>query len=112
MHFCCNSLVDFSVFGKVKNCEEKAVTSDSTTKQCTIMDEECCNNRTFLKEGDKNIKKASFELEKETIVFLNVFIQSYVNLFEGLEENIIPFKQYTPPLISKDLSVLHETFLI
>jgi len=112
MHFCCNKLVDSSVFGKAKSCEEKVETSDSTTKQCTIMDEECCNNLTFFKEGDKNIKKASFELEKETIVFLNVFIHSYVNLFEGLEENIIPFKQYTPPLISKDLSVLHETFLI
>jgi hypothetical protein len=112
MHFCCNKLVDSSVFGKAKKCEEKVQIPDSNTKQCVISDTDCCSDQTFFKKRDENIKNVPFEFEKESIAFLNVFNPSYVNLFEGLEKNIVPFKQYRPPLLSKDIQVLHETFLI
>ena len=39
-------------------------------------------------------------------------VYSYINLFEGLEKNIVPFKNYSPPLIVTDIQVLDQVFLI
>jgi|TARA_R100001530_G_scaffold45939_2_gene34561 hypothetical protein len=113
MHFCCNKLVDMSLIGKAKVCAEKVQKKDSPLKQCTTLQEkDCCSNESFVKTGNDTIKKANTKLEAETVIFLNTFFYAYVNLFEGLEENIVPFKQYRPPLISKDIQTFYETYLI
>ncbi|WP_338359237.1 HYC_CC_PP family protein [Yeosuana marina] len=113
MHFCCDKLVDMAILGKAKVCTEKIQKKKETSKQCTTLQEkDCCSNQSFVKTGDYTIKKANTKLEAETIIFLNTFFYVYVNLFEGLDKNIAPFKQYRPPLLFKDVQVLHETFLI
>ncbi len=113
MHFCCNQLVDIAVWNKAKTCTEKVQQKDSPLKQCTTLQEkDCCSNESFVKTGNDTIKKANTKLEAETVIFLNTFFYVYVNLFEGLEKNIVPFKQYRPPLISKDIQTLYETYLI
>ncbi len=100
-------------FSKAESCLETAQKKDLNTKQCTSLQEkDCCSNQTLVKTGDDTIKKAQTQLEYEDILFLNTFFYTYLNLFEGLEKNIIPFKQYRPPLLSKDIQVLHETYLI
>lgn len=113
MHFCCKQLVDIAVWNKAKTCTEKVQKKDSPLKQCTTLQEkDCCSNQTVVKTGDDTIKKAQTQLEYKNIIFLNTFYYTYLNLFEGLEENIVPFKQYRPPLISKDIQTLYETYLI
>ena len=85
----------------------------SPFKQCTsIQEKDCCNNQTFVKEGNDIFKKSTNILEVDTLVFLNTFIYTYINLFEGLDKNVVPFKQYRPPLLAKDILILNETFLI
>ena len=102
-----------SILGKAKVCKDKVQKKDNPSKQCTsIQEKDCCNNQTFAKEGNDTLKKSSIEFETETIVFLNTFFYTYINLFEGLEENIVPFYDYRPPLLSKDIQVLYETYLI
>ena len=61
---------------------------------------------------DDTFKKANTISEIETLVFLNNFVYSYINLFEGLEKNTVSFKAYRPPLLSTDLVILNESFLI
>lgn len=113
MHFCCNKLVDMAFFSKAKSCMEIAQKKDDNSKQCTtIQEKDCCDNQTIVKEGDDTFKKSNTVLETETIVFLNTFVYSYINLFEGLDENIISFRAYRPPLLSSDITILNETFLI
>ncbi|MCP9200206.1 hypothetical protein MKO06_09820 [Gramella sp. GC03-9] len=113
MHFCCNKLVDMALLGKAKVCQDKELEKDSTTKQCTsIQEKDCCSNQTLVKTGDDTIKKVNTQLESEDIFFLRTFFYTYLNLFEGLEANIVPFKHYRPPLLSKDLQVLNEIYLI
>lgn len=113
MHFCCNQLVDMAILGKAKPCDKKIKdNTDQSSKRCLVIDQNCCSDKTFIKEGDDSIKTASFKLDAKTIVFINAFHYSYKNLFEGLEENVTPFREYAPPLIWKNILVLHETFLI
>ena len=102
-----------SLIGKAKVCAEKVQKKKEPTKQCTTLQEkDCCSNQSFVKTGDDTIKNANTQLEAESIIFLNTFFYVYVNLFEWLEKNIVPFKQYRPPLLSKDIQILHETYLI
>ena len=111
MHYCCNKLVDTSIFGSAKTCGMKD--SKTTTKKCAIEDDDdCCNTKTFTKKGNDDLKRVAFDIETEQVVFVRAFVYSYINLFEGFEEKVVPFLHYNPPLISKDILVLHETFLI
>jgi len=112
MHFCCNKLVDISVFGKAKPCDDKVQKNERPTKECSLGQKDCCSNVTFLKAADDNVKKVTSELTTENFVFLHTFFYTYINRFEGLEENADSFLYYNPPLISKDIHVLLETFLI
>lgn len=113
MHFCCNQLVDMAFFSKAEACVDKVQKKDNLSKQCTsIQEKDCCNNQTFAKEGNNTLKKSNIKFETETIVFLNTFLYTYINLFEGLEGNIVPFNDYRPPLLSKDIQVLDETYLV
>nr|WP_231931265.1 MULTISPECIES: hypothetical protein [Bizionia] len=86
---------------------------DDNLKQCSsIQEKDCCDNQSIVKEGDDTFKKSNTILETETIVFLNTFVYSYINLFKGLDENAISFRAYRPPLLSTDIIILNETFLI
>ncbi|SRX55079.1 HYC_CC_PP family protein [Aequorivita sp. CIP111184] len=113
MHFCCNELVDMAFFGKAESCKGIVNIKDNTSKQCNSMQEkECCDNQTLLKQGDDTFKKSNTILENETLVFINTFFYTYINLFEGLDRNVISFQTYRPPLLSLDIIILNETFLI
>ncbi len=112
MHFCCGELVDVAVFGKAQPCSEKVQKTEESFKICTIEDDDCCSSKSIVKQGDNTLKKVNFELDTENYIFLHTFFYTYVNLFENLEKKIIPFLNYDPPLIPKDIPVLYDTFLI
>ena len=110
MHFCCNELIDTSFLGNAKSCDVISKTENS--KECSLEEESCCQDKQFVKLGNNQLKKSSQELETEEFVFLHAFVFTYINRFEDLQKNSIPFFCYVPPLIQKDIQVLHETFLI
>ncbi|WP_432271445.1 HYC_CC_PP family protein [Autumnicola tepida] len=112
MHFCCNKLVDMAVFAKAQVCDNSIKGQTNSLKECSFEKKGCCDNKSFVKEGSDNFQKTSFEMENQNLVFLHTFFYAYVNLFEGLEQNIVPFLNYDPPLIPKDFQVLHEVYLI
>tara|TARA_R110000868_G_scaffold83058_2_gene234670 strand:+ start:57 stop:446 length:390 start_codon:yes stop_codon:yes gene_type:complete len=109
-HYCYNKLVDMAFFSKAKICKEK---KDFSTKNCSSLQEKnCCSSYTFVKQADTVFETTKNEFESQTIVFLNTFYYTHQNLFEGLEKNIVPFKQYRPPLLTEDIQILHKTYLI
>ena len=113
MHFCCNKLADMAFFSKAETCKDKAQKENSPFKKCTSLQEkDCCDNQTILKEANDTFKKSTTVLEADQLVFLKTFIYSYINLFEGLDKNIVPFEAYRPPLLSKDIHTLYEIYLI
>tara|TARA_R110002110_G_scaffold79006_6_gene206833 strand:- start:226 stop:567 length:342 start_codon:yes stop_codon:yes gene_type:complete len=113
MHFCCNKLVDMAVLGTAQDCKDKVQKKDIPSKNCaTFQDIGCCSSEAFVKTGDDTIKMANHELQAQDIVFLNTFFYTYINLFEGLDKNEVPFKHYKPPLLFKDIQTLHQIYLI
>ncbi len=103
-------LASYSLLGPVEGCEmPMSENSDDNTSLTKIP---CCNDVIEIIEGTNSELKISKELSSSTIQFTAAFFISYSNLFEGLPENIIPFRNHSPPLLTKDIQVLHETYLI
>ena len=115
MHYCGDHLVDFSFMQKVDTCMMKAEKAKSQS-QCSMMDMDmemdCCSDVEVVFEGQDDLKLSFDQLSFDQQIFLTSFVYSYINLFEGFDENIIPFKDYAPPPLIRDVQILDQTFLI
>lgn len=111
MHYCGNTLVDFSLFDEVKTCgmEKQEPTKDLGNG---LTEKSCCSELQIVKEGQDDLKFSFDTLNFEQQVFVASFLSSYINLFEGLDENSSPFRAYDPPYLIRDIQKLHETYLI
>jgi len=109
-HYCGNSLVDVAVFSSTKGCGmENTVNTDCPD---TSLQKKCCDDEEISFQGQKEITVTIDDLTIDQQLFLVSYVYSYINLFEGLKENIIPFKNYSSPLVVKDIQLLDQTFLI
>ena len=111
MHYCGEKLVDAAIFSKAKTCgmEEQSTSSFSG---CAITKRNCCHEDQLLIKGQDELKNDVQKLTVDQQQFIAVFFVTYVKLFEGLKEQVVPYRNYKPPLIINNLRVLHEVFLI
>lgn len=111
MHYCGNSLVDYSLFQNAHSC---GMDSEQPTDDCDIIipEDSCCTDKQIIIEGQDELKISFDTLNFEQQVFVATFLYTYANLFEGLDANVIPFRDYKPPLLIRDFQKLHETYLI
>lgn len=112
MHFCGDSLVDFSLFAKAESCGMEKEQPVESCENPSMTDNSCCSDQQVVKEGSDDLKPAFHQLNIEQQTFVATFFYSYINLFEGHDESIVPFKYYSPPFIERDIQKLHETYLI
>lgn len=110
-HFCGDHLVDIGLFSKAETCGME-MGNKAPVDGCSLEKSNCCKDTVQQFEGQSNLKIDFSKLTFNQQLFITSFIHSYINLFEGLEENIIPFKDYSPPFIVKDIQTLDEVFLI
>ena len=113
MHYCGDHLVDFSLSEKVDTCMMKAEMSKSSS-ECAVMDMEmdCCSDIEVVIEGQEDLKISFDQFTFDQQLFVASFVYSYINLFEGIDENVIAFKEYSPPPLIRDVQILDQTFLI
>ena len=112
-HYCGGDLVNIAVFFEVDSCEmEMEMKMSSTSDDCNLEQEDCCNDVVKIVEGQSELRMDISNLSFNQQVFVASFVYSYVNLFEGLDKNIVPFKNYSPPLLVTDIQVLDQVFLI
>ncbi|MDT0686202.1 HYC_CC_PP family protein [Autumnicola psychrophila] len=106
-HFCGSILVDTAILAKAETCG-----MEMTSSEDTIMADSCCSNQKLAVEGQDELKHSfqSFDLDQQ--LFLTTFTWAYINLFEGLPEQVIPFKDYSPPLLVTDIHLVDSVFLI
>lgn len=106
-HFCGDVLIDTSIFSKANSCDVNETSKAVSEKKS------CCENELEIVKGQDKLKKTSSEdLQIDQHVFITTFIFSYINLFEGLPEQVIPHKDYSPPILVTDIQVLNQVFSI
>lgn len=110
-HYCGDNLVDSSLFSEADSCGME-MEKPLAIGDCEIQKSNCCKDVVKLYIGQDNIKTNPLDLNSSEQILVASFIYSYINLFEGLEENIIPFKEYSPPFLITNIQVINETYLI
>ncbi len=111
MHYCGETLVDFSLSQNAHTCGMEA---EQPTNDCesSTPEDSCCTDKQVIIEGQDELKLSFDTLNFEQQAFVATFFYTYINLFEGLDTNAIPFGDYKPPLLIRDFQKLHETYLI
>ena len=110
-HYCGNTLVNSSIFSKAKNCGME-MPQKSPKEGCSIEKKDCCKDVVKLIEGQEDLKIDYLALSFDQQLFITSFVYTYINLFEGLDKKSIPFKDYSPPLIVKNIHALDEVYII
>lgn len=110
-HYCGDILVDYSLFGQAESCSMD-VQKASEAQECNLAKQNCCDDETLSIEGQDDLQLSFEKLTLDQQQFVVSFVYSYLNLFEGLPENIVPFNDYPPPFLIKDILILDQTFLI
>lgn len=109
-HYCGDNLVDTAIFQKAKTCGMEM--QNTTSKACSITKKDCCNDEQINIEGQDELKISFDKLTSNQQLFVASFVYSFIDLFEGLKENVTPFRDYAPPLVTKQIYKLVETYLI
>lgn len=110
-HYCGDYLADIKLFSKAESCEME-MQKPACPEDCELSKSDCCKDEVKQFTGQNELSTSFSSLNFEQQVFVASFVYTYVNLFEGLAVNIVPFKYYTTPLLVTDIHVLDQTFLI
>ncbi|ALM20304.1 hypothetical protein AAT17_03100 [Nonlabens sp. MIC269] len=112
MHYCGETLVDFSFNASAKTCGMEKVQAEKTCNNLMMKEKSCCSNKQIVKESNEDLKMSLDKVTFEQQIFVAVFTYSYLNLFESAESEDLAFEDYPPPFLERDIQVLHQTFLI
>lgn len=112
MHFCGDTLVDFSFVQNVKTCGMEKAQSTVGCESPVLSKKSCCSDKQFVKEGKDDLKITFDSLSLDQQLFVATFTYTYINLFEGTQSLDVPFTDYPPPFIERDVQVLYQSFLI
>ena len=102
-HFCGSHLVDKAVFSKAKTCGMQ-MSADA--------ENHCCTNEKVSVEGQDELKLSFDSFDFHQQLFITTYTYTYFNLFENLPKQIIPFRDYSPPLLVFDIQLEDQVFLI
>ena len=105
-------LADYSLVGNVERCQMQNDAKSDPVEETKFKKNPCCDDIVEVIEGTNAELKIVKEFSLNRIQFVAAFVTSYVDLFEGLSENIIPFNNHSPPILTKDIQILYETYLI
>ena len=122
IHYCQGHVKSLSFFGNAKNCHEMSAMANCPhhkmmTKAkpgCAEDDKNCCDNKTLHFQSDQDQQIQAIDVLKD--VQLKQFVLAFVSSFfldNLISESDLPsFTKYRPPLISRDIPVLNQSFLL
>src|SRR5210317_1094000 len=110
MHYCGDTLVETAIFKKAKGCGMEM--EKPSTEGCSITKKNCCDDEQLAIEGQDELQLQVDKITFEQQLFIASFVYTYINLFEGYNEDINSFREYKPPLVKRRIYKLDETYLI
>ncbi len=110
MHYCGGTLVETAIFQKAKGCGMEM--DKPSTEGCAITKKNCCDDEQLAFEGQDELQLQLDKITFEQQVFIASFVHTYINLFEGLDNNVSSYEEYKPPLVVRQIFKIDETYLI
>lgn len=118
-HYCEGELQNISILGKAKPCSTAKKNSKEVYcpvhKKMMKMDDgkNCCENKSTFVNANNDLVDVDFQLPFSPV--LKQFAIAYILVFHAkitLDKQSIQKFTYQSPLISRDICVLSETFLL
>ncbi|APQ16872.1 HYC_CC_PP family protein [Maribacter hydrothermalis] len=109
-HLCMGRVMDIALFNTAADCGMEAglaLLGDSS-----IDKKHCCDNEVFTIQGQDDLTHDFSKFDFSQQVFLVSFTSAYLGLFQDSVEKNIVYDSYPPPILAKDLNILHQVFLI
>ena len=110
MHYCGDTLAETAIFHKAEGCGMEM--DQPSTEGCDIAKKNCCNDEQLVINGQDELQLQVDKISFEQQIFIASFVYTYLNLFEGLENNVSSYEEYRPPLVIRQLYKIDETYLI
>jgi hypothetical protein len=111
MHYCGDKLVDSAIFSKAETCGMEMELATSTN-DCSVSKKNCCSEGFEKIDGQNELQSSVNAISFEQQVFIASFIYTYTKLFESLDNKVSLYEEYNPPLVSRQIYKLDETYLI
>jgi hypothetical protein len=112
MHYCGDTMVDFSFFQDVETCGMEKNPEVGTCQIPEMSRKSCCSDEQLVMEGQDDLKDNYSILTFEQQVFVASFTYSYINRLEETTSNEVVFFDHVPPFVKRDVQVWHQSFLI
>ena len=123
MHYCRGQLKSISFFGKAKSCHE---ISKTTKKACPfhqqddfeqddkgIKKKDCCENKTKYFQADQDFTSKIFDLsinnQPSQFASTSIAVLPFVSTSQFAKPS---YTYYKPPLITKDIPIFIQSFLL
>ena len=110
MHYCGDTLVETAIFQAAEGCGMEV--EIPSTEGCSIAKINCCDDKQLVIEGQEELQLQFDNITFEQQVFIASFVYTYINLFEGIDNNVSSYEEYRPPLDIRQIYKLDETYLI
>lgn len=110
-HYCMDMLVDVSVVLPASTCGMDMSAAD-LDQELQITNSSCCQDEHIAIEGQDEVQSSSQWSPEDLKMVVATFLYSYQMLFTEETSRELEFLAYSPPLITKDLPVIYETYLI
>ncbi len=115
-HFCKSQLKDIRIFFKADDCYKK-IYAQKTKQSCHLKkqscENNCCNNTSDYYKLDQDQQLSSFDFKAFDHIALVATLWIVFNLdLPKFDAKTIQYLNYKPPLITSDLPVDLQTFLL
>ena len=113
-HFCCGNVVDSSILGRADICKMDMISCKLENTSTSRLKGNCCYNTKYYKSAELFKQNKTIVVDTQQFNFTPHFylLTTTNDLFIESEVNINYYKDYKPPLITKDILVLVQRFLI
>ena len=109
-HYCMGRLVEVSFFAEAHGCGMEMDSSDA--EENGLEDFSCCDDQTLVFDGQDQVKVVKDHVDFAQPYLLSSWYFVYSS-FVITSPDLIPVPNYRPPpLIVKDIHLLHEVYLI
>lgn len=87
-------------------------TQKTESKDCELTKKNCCSDKQIVIDGQDELQLTLDKISFNQQVFILAFVETYNNLFQLLDKEVISFQTYKPPLVIRQIFKLDETYLI
>lgn len=114
-HYCGDSLVDSSIFAKLKTCgmeSETKIVNPLQSTGCSITKKDCCSDTQETVSGQNELQLSFDKISVDQHIFVTAFFHTYNNLFEESQKITPSSTIFPPPNIVRHIYKLDESYLI